>query len=123
MLTDFFLSQILWIIVNLSAGIDFGGDASAAEEMLRASPYFWPATALGIFFTGLGGFVAGRLARRGGVFYGILVAFITNVVLGVIFAFQPLDDVQTVGIMLALAAGMIGGWLGALSSGEPKASK
>ena len=122
-LTDFFLSQILWITVNLSAGIDFGTDSAAAEEMLRASPLFWPATALGIFFTGLGGFVAGRLARRGGVFYGALVAFITNVLLGVLLTLQPLDDVQTVGIMLAFAAGMIGGWLGALSSGERTASK
>ncbi|MFN8500131.1 MAG: hypothetical protein U0641_19935 [Anaerolineae bacterium] len=122
-LTDFLLSQILWIAVNLSAGVDQGTDTSVAEELLRASPYFWPATALGIFFTGLGGFVAGRLAGRGGVFYGVLVAFITNVLLGVLLNFQSLDDVQTVGIILAFVAGMVGGWLGAKTAPERKADK
>ncbi len=122
-LTDFVLSEIMWSIVGLNIGIDPSTDSSAATEMLRASALFWPATALGILFTGLGGFVAGRLAGRGGVFYGTLVAFISNVVLGMLLNLQPLDDVQTAAILLCFAAGMIGGWLGALSSGQRKVEK
>ncbi|MFN8485749.1 MAG: TIGR04086 family membrane protein [Anaerolineae bacterium] len=122
-LTDFLLTQILGTVAQIGVGIDPNTDVDVAEEMLRASPYFWPATALGILFTGLGGFVAGRIARRGGVFYGALVAFITNILLGLFLYGQPPDDVRTATIMLCFVAGMLGGWLGARSAGEPQANK
>ncbi len=110
-LTDVFLSQLMGLGVSVAVGIDPDTDAALAESLLRASPLFWPAFVLGIAFSGLGGYLAGRLARREGAFHGTLTAFISNIVFSLLLGAPPSDTLTTLGLMLAILAGTLGGWI------------
>lgn len=117
-ITDIFLSEMMGLFVRLAANIPWDAEGEAAESLLRASPLYWPSYLLGIFFSGVGGYVAGRLAGRDGAFHGTLAAFLTNVVLSLVAGAFPDDTVGAVAIMAAVLAGTIGGWLASRSYKE-----
>ena len=110
-LTDMFLTTLMSQVVALALGIGLDTEPSTAEAILKASAFYWPSFLIGILFSGVGGFLAGRLAKREGAFHGTLTAFISNIVLGLLITGAPEDMVGMVGIMLAILAGTVGGWL------------
>jgi hypothetical protein len=92
------------------------GLAGAAEDTamnaLRASPVFWIMYALGILISGIGGFVAGSLARQEHLLHGLVAAFLTNIVYGLLAgAGSPFTLVEFAGSMAGVLAGLAGGWL------------
>ena len=112
LLADVMLTEVMSVVVGALAGIAPTTEPSMAEVLLRASPWFWPTFALGILFSGVGGYLAARLARREGAFHGTLTAFIGNIVLGLpAFFTVQMDTLRMAGVMLALLAGTAGGWL------------
>jgi hypothetical protein len=110
-LADVFMTQMMSLAIGAAVGIGFDTDPEIADMLLRASPFFWPAFILGILLSGLGGFIAARLAKREGVFHGTLTAFISNIVFSLLLSPQSLDTLNMIGLMLAILAGTAGGWL------------
>ncbi len=110
-LTDMFLTTLMGQVIALALGIGLDTEQATAEAILRGSPYYWPSFVMGIVFSGVGGFLAARLAKREGAFHGTLTAFISNIILGLLITGVPEDLISTVGIMLAILAGTLGGWL------------
>lgn len=110
-ITDTFLTTIMSQLVALLIGVTPDTAPDIAQSLLRASPYFWPSFVAGILFSGAGGFLAARLARREGVFHGTLTAFISNIFFSLLLSGADLDMIGMIGIMLAIVAGTVGGWL------------
>ena len=108
---DFFLTQLLQLGVSMAIGITPDTDPSLAESMIRSSGAYWPLFVMGILFTGLGGYLAGRLAGREEVFHGTLAGFISNILLGLLLFSASMDVLEMVGVMLAVVAGTVGGWV------------
>jgi putative membrane protein (TIGR04086 family) len=113
-LADVFLTQMMSLAIASAVGIGFDTDPEIAVTLLRASPLYWPAFGMGILLSGLGGFIAGRLAKREGAFHGTLTGFISNIVFSLLLSPQTLDTVSMAGLMLAILAGTVGGWLATL---------
>lgn len=108
---DFFLTQLLSLGVSLAIGITPDMDPSVADTMLRSSGAYWPLFVMGIVFTGLGGYLAGRLAGREEIFHGTLAGFISNILLGLLLFSSSMEVMEMVGVMVAVVAGTIGGWV------------
>ncbi len=117
-IADVILTQIVGLGISTAVGIGPDTDPALAEAMLRDSAYYWPALLIGIFFSGLGGYIAGRLAGREGAFHGTLAAFISNIAFTLLAGSFPEDMVGTLGLMAAILAGTLGGWLASLAYKE-----
>ncbi len=127
------LTRLSWRAILSGAGIDLlvtylvgfiiqgyfvvsnglsGASQDALDQAFRASPIFWVSVVLGILISGLGGFVAGWLAREEYPLHGLIAAFLTNVVyLSIVSIGSPFTTVDFAGAMLGLLAGLGGGTL------------
>ena len=117
-IADVILTQIVALGFGTAVGIGPDTDPAMAETMLRASSYYWPTLLLGIMISGLGGYIAGRLAGREGAFHGTLAAFISNIVFTLLTGGFPEDMGGTLGLIAAILAGTLGGWLASLAYKE-----
>jgi hypothetical protein len=106
-----FLSVGLLYIFTQVSGLS-GAEPEILDQAFRGSMFFWVGMALGIFFSGLGGFIAGWLANKEHHLHGLLSAFLTNVVFTVLVSGDtPFTIVEFGSAMLGLLAGLGGGWL------------
>jgi hypothetical protein len=115
---DILLSMLLSASV-LAIFVQANGLSTATPDVLdaafRASPLFWASMVLGILISGLGGFIAGWLAKQEHHVHGLMSAFLTNVVFTVLVSGDsPFTLVEFVGAMVGLLAGLGGGWLAGL---------
>lgn len=117
-IADVILTQMIVLGISTALGIGSDTDPALAETILRDSAYYWPLLLLGITISGLGGYIAGRLAGREGAFHGTLAAFISNIVFTLLASSFPEDMVGALGLMAAILAGTLGGWLASFSYKE-----
>lgn len=117
-ITDVFLTQIVGLAIGSAVGISADMDPATSDALLKASSLYWPTLLLGILFSGVGGYVAGRLAKREGAFHGTLAAFLSNIAFTLLAGSFPDDMVSTVTLMACILAGTVGGWLASLSYKE-----
>ncbi len=117
-IADIILTQMMVLGISTALGIGSDTDPALAETILRDSAYYWPMLLLGILISGLGGYIAARLAGREGAFHGTLTAFISNIVFTLLAGSFPEDMVSALGLMAAILAGTLGGWLASLSYKE-----
>lgn len=122
-----------WLGTLLTAGLlgaAFGVTAATPDsrlEELLADPLFLAvATLHGSLFTGLGGYVAGRLAPADPLRHALLVGLL-SLVLAALLATTPGQGpeppwwVDLAGYLLAVPAALTGGWLARWRAGAPPA--
>ncbi len=113
-----------WLGTLLTAGLlgvafGVGPDTpeSRIQELLAAPEFILSATLHGSFFTGLGGYVAARLAPADPLRHAVIVGALA-LVLGILLATAPGEGpqpawwVDALGLLLAVPAAAAGGWLG-----------
>jgi len=112
-LTDILCTKIFLFALVLVL-IDPGSSSQAPlerinPELLEAMCLLW-----GLFFTGVGGFVAGRLAPQAPVLHGLLVGAASMAVSHLFYGWTPAEvgpALYSFGVVMSLSLALLGGRL------------
>ena len=112
-LTDIVCTKLFLLALVLML-LDPGSGSQAPIE--RLSPGLIEAMCLtwGLFFTGLGGFVAGRLAPHAPLAHGVMVGVVSTVISQLFYGWTPGEvglPLYLWGIMMSVGLALLGGRL------------
>jgi hypothetical protein len=121
-LTDIGGSLLAMAAVSLLVGILGGQDVPAEEieRQLHRPGFMLPSLLVGLAFTTLGGFVAGRVSGRSETLHGAIVgsvSLVVSLVLWPLSASAPASH-AAVAVLGAVPLGLLGGHLAAIIRGE-----
>ncbi len=121
-LTDLVGSMLAMASVSMLVGVLGGPDVPAQEieRQLQRPGFMVPSLLLGLAFTTVGGFVAGRVSGRDETLHGAIVGSVSLVVSLLVWSLSTSVPAShaAVGLLGAVPLGLLGGYLAAIIRGE-----
>jgi hypothetical protein len=122
-LTDIVGSLLAMAAVSLMVGILLGGQdvpAGELERQLHRPGFMVPSLLLGLTFTMLGGFVAGRISARSERLHGAIVGSVSLVLTLLLWPLSASVPPwhAAVALLGAVPLGLLGGYLAAITRGD-----